>query len=68
MGNWSYEVYDCKLARETKAATILQLALYSALLAGVQSLTPEFMYVVPAAAISNPSPIALLNIPPTTAT
>src|ERR1700683_2908719 len=32
LGGWSYEVFDCKLARETKAATILQLALYSELL------------------------------------
>jgi predicted RecB family nuclease len=55
-GNWSYEVYDCKLARETKAATILQLALYSALLADVQSLTPEFMYVVPAGQNFVPEP------------
>jgi predicted RecB family nuclease len=47
-GPWSYEVYDCKLARETKAATILQLALYSDLLAEIQATTPEFMYVVPA--------------------
>jgi predicted RecB family nuclease len=31
LGPWSYEVYDCKLARETKAATILQLSLYSEL-------------------------------------
>ena len=31
LGSWSYEVYDCKLARETKAATILQLSLYSEL-------------------------------------
>ncbi len=46
-GDWSYEVYDCKLARETKATTILQLALYSALLADVQGEGPEFMYVVP---------------------
>ena len=46
-GDWSYEVYDCKLARETKAATILQLALYSHLLADVQGQAPEFMYVVP---------------------
>ena len=30
-GAWSYEAYDCKLSRETKATTILQLALYSAL-------------------------------------
>jgi uncharacterized protein len=47
-GPWSYEVYDCKLARETKAATILQLSLYSALLADIQAKPPEFMYVVPA--------------------
>jgi predicted RecB family nuclease len=48
-GDWSYEVYDCKLARETKATTILQLALYSELLATVQGQAPEFMYVVPPA-------------------
>jgi predicted RecB family nuclease len=39
-GNWSYEAYDCKLARETKATTILQLAFYSELLAEVQHTTP----------------------------
>jgi predicted RecB family nuclease len=48
LGAWSYEVYDCKLTRETKAATILQLALYSELLRDVQEQEPEFMYVVPA--------------------
>lgn len=47
-GGWSYEAYDCKLARETKAATILQLALYSAVLTEIQGEEPEFMYVVPA--------------------
>src|SRR5882757_1693791 len=31
-GDWAYEIYDCKLSRETKATTILQLSLYSALL------------------------------------
>jgi hypothetical protein len=31
LGSWSYEVYDCKLACETKAATILQLSLSSEL-------------------------------------
>ena len=36
LGGWSYEVFDCKLARETKAATILQLALYSDLLGEIQ--------------------------------
>jgi len=48
LGAWSYEVYDCKLTRETKAATILQLALYSELLREIQEQEPEFMYVVPA--------------------
>ncbi|MCI0718307.1 MAG: TM0106 family RecB-like putative nuclease [Acidobacteria bacterium] len=47
LGAWSYEVYDCKLARETKAATILQLSLYSDLLQTVQGLLPEKMYVIP---------------------
>jgi uncharacterized protein len=47
LGAWSYEVYDCKLARETKAATILQLSLYSELLAAVQGVLPEWMHVVP---------------------
>ena len=28
LGAWSYEVVDTKLARETKAGTVLQLALY----------------------------------------
>jgi predicted RecB family nuclease len=47
LGDWSYEVYDCKLVRETKAETILQLALYSELLSEIQGSQPEFMYVVP---------------------
>jgi predicted RecB family nuclease len=47
LGDWSYEVYDCKLSRETKAATILQLALYSDLLGEIQGAQPEWMYVVP---------------------
>lgn len=36
LGDWSYEAYDCKLARETKAATILQLSLYSHLVEAAQ--------------------------------
>jgi predicted RecB family nuclease len=47
LGAWSYEAYDCKLARETKATTILQLALYSHLLSDIQGATPESMHVVP---------------------
>jgi len=44
---WSYEVADTKLARETKAATILQLSLYLDLLWKVQGTVPEFLWVVP---------------------
>lgn len=45
-GSWSYEVYDTKLARETRGTTILQLSLYSDLLAGVQGAPPERFHVV----------------------
>jgi predicted RecB family nuclease len=44
---WSYEVADTKLARETKATTILQLSLYSDLLRQIQGTLPEFLWVVP---------------------
>lgn len=47
LGAWSYEVIDTKLARETKGGTVLQLCLYSDLLAGAQGRAPEFAYVVP---------------------
>src|SRR5258707_1149826 len=40
-------VYLAKLARETKATTILQLSLYSELLAKIQGTMPEFLWVVP---------------------
>ena len=46
LGAWSYEVTDTKLARETKGATVLQLSLYSDLVASVQRRVPEHMYVV----------------------
>ncbi len=35
-GDWSYEAYDCKLSKETKATTILQLSFYSELLGEMQ--------------------------------
>lgn len=44
---WSYEVADTKLARETKAATILQLSLYSELLAKTQGCEAVKMWVIP---------------------
>ena len=44
---WSYEVADTKLAKETKATTILQLSLYSELLGKIQGSIPEFLWVIP---------------------
>src|SRR5215470_19195756 len=46
LGNWSYEVIDTKLARETRGGTILQLCLYSELLADLQGVMPDRMHVV----------------------
>jgi uncharacterized protein len=46
LGAWSYEALDTKLARETRAEAILQLCLYSDLLAHAQGRAPENMYVV----------------------
>jgi predicted RecB family nuclease len=46
LGDWSYEVVDTKLSRHTKAGTILQLCLYSDMLAELQELAPEHMSVV----------------------
>ena len=46
LGSYSYEVVDTKLARETRGGTILQLCLYSEIVADVQGLAPELMHVV----------------------
>jgi predicted RecB family nuclease len=43
---WSYEVWDTKLANETKAGTILQIGLYSERVAQIQAMTPEYMGVI----------------------
>jgi uncharacterized protein len=43
---WSYEVQDTKLARETKATTILQLSVYSELLEQAQGKRAECMWVI----------------------
>jgi len=45
-GDWSYEVIDTKLARETKGGTVLQLCLYADLLAHAQGTPPVNVYVV----------------------
>jgi len=46
LGNWSYEISDTKLARETRAGTILQLGLYSEMLGDAQGVRPEHFLVV----------------------
>ena len=46
LGDWSYEIMDTKLSRDTKAGTILQLSLYSEMLAAAQGVAPEFFHVV----------------------
>src|SRR5205085_11840238 len=46
LGNWSYEVVDTKLARETRGGTILQLCLYSELVGNLQGRMPDRTYVV----------------------
>ena len=45
LGDYHYEVLDTKLSQTTKAGTILQLSLYSNMIAKLQDRTPEFMYV-----------------------
>lgn len=46
LGDWSYQVWDTKLANETKAGTILQIGLYSERVAKIQGATPEYMGVI----------------------
>ena len=43
---WSYEAQDTKLARNTRAGTILQLCVYSLVLEELQGTRPEHMHVV----------------------
>lgn len=46
LGDWSYEVGDTKLARNTRAGTVLQLCLYSDLVGQIQGLPPRRMFVI----------------------
>ena len=46
LGPWSYEVIDTKLASTTRAESVLQISLYSDVLAGMQGAAPAYMYVV----------------------
>jgi uncharacterized protein len=46
LGGWSYEIIDTKLARQTKAETILQLCLYAELVEAIQGRLPDRIGVV----------------------
>ncbi|MGY2733603.1 TM0106 family RecB-like putative nuclease [Sphingomonas sp. UYP23] len=46
LGGWSYEVADTKLARTAKPKHLLQMCIYSDILAREQGATPEMMHVV----------------------
>jgi predicted RecB family nuclease len=46
IGAWSYEPIDTKLARETRAGSVLQLCLYADLLTTIQGCAPDCMYVI----------------------
>ncbi|CAN5323536.1 TM0106 family RecB-like putative nuclease [soil metagenome] len=46
LGDWSYEPYDTKLARDTRASSILQLCVYALLLEKAQGVRPLRMHVV----------------------
>ena len=46
LGSWSYQIWDTKLATNTRASTILQIGLYTQRLAEIQGVDPEFMGVI----------------------
>ena len=46
LGPWSYEVADTKLARSAKPKHVVQLCIYSEIIAREQDLRPEFAHVV----------------------
>jgi len=46
LGCWSYEAVETKLAKSTKARALIQLCLYSELVAAIQEREPDRMHVV----------------------
>jgi predicted RecB family nuclease len=45
-GPYSYEVLDTKLTQHTRAGTMLQLSLYSDMIARIQETVPEYMHIL----------------------
>jgi uncharacterized protein len=68
LGNWSYEVADTKLARETRGGTILQLCLYTELVHELQGLSPSGCTSLRPAETSSPKPSGRRNTSRTTVT
>jgi len=46
LGSWLYEPVDTKLARETKAGSVIQLCLYAELLKAMQGIAPHNMAII----------------------
>ena len=66
LGDWSYEVVDTKLSRDTKGGTVLQLCLYSPdLLVKAQGLTPRWFHVIGPWSEYNPKPLGRMISPHT---
>lgn len=61
LGDWSYKAIDTKLARETRAGTILQLCLYSETVQAIQGLLPNEMQVVTPGGESRPETFRVLD-------
>lgn len=53
-GDWSYVVVDTKLATDTRAGTILQLCLYTRILADIQGVLPDEFWVVSPDGLESP--------------
>ena len=68
LGEWSYEVLDTKLARETRGGTILQLALYSDIVGELQERFPAEMHVFHRGTISSRRVTGSSTTPPTIGT
>jgi predicted RecB family nuclease len=52
LGDWSYEVLDAKLAKETRGETILQLCVYSELLSALQGVWSDHAHVLTPASLT----------------
>jgi predicted RecB family nuclease len=61
LGDWSYEAIETKLAREARPGAILQLCVYSELIAEIQGVTPERAHIVPPGSGLEPDTFRLLD-------